>query len=72
MRAAEQGNVPMLLLDEIAAHLDIQRLDALFDEINRLGAQVWMTGTDANLFRSLIGQAQFFKVFDSAITKLKI
>ena len=68
MRAAEQGAAPLLLLDEIAAHLDVQRLDALFDEIIRLGAQVWMTGTDADLFRSLAGQAQFFTVSNSAVT----
>ena len=68
MRTVEQGAAPMLLLDEIAAHLDIKRLDALFDEIIHLGAQVWMTGTDAGLFRSLTGQAQFFTVSDSAVT----
>jgi DNA replication and repair protein RecF len=67
MRTVEQGAAPMLLLDEIAAHLDVKRLDALFDEITRLGAQVWMTGTDGSLFRSLVGQAQFFTVSDSTI-----
>jgi DNA replication and repair protein RecF len=68
MRTVEQGSAPMLLLDEIAAHLDVKRLDALFDEIIHLGAQVWMTGTDAGLFKSLTGKAQFFTVSDSAIT----
>jgi DNA replication and repair protein RecF len=68
MRALEQGAAPMLLLDEIAAHLDVQRLDALFNEIVHLGAQVWMTGTDSNLFRALTEHAQFFYVSESAIT----
>jgi DNA replication and repair protein RecF len=72
MRAVEQGAAPLLLLDEIAAHLDTQRLDALFDEIIRLGAQVWMTGTDADLFRSLAGKAQFFTVSDSAVANYNI
>ena len=68
MRASEQGTAPLLLLDEIAAHLDARRLEALFDEITRLGAQVWMTGTDAALFRPLAGRAQFFTVADAIVT----
>jgi len=68
MRADEQGTAPLLLLDEIAAHLDARRLEALFDEIIRLGAQVWMTGTDAALFQSLTGRAQFFNVADATVT----
>ena len=68
MRTGEQGCAPLLLLDEIAAHLDARRLDALFDEITRLGAQVWMTGTDAALFRPLAGRAQFFTVADATVT----
>jgi len=56
-----------LLLDEITAHLDAQRRAALFDEIEALGAQAWMTGTDAPLFAALGGRAAFFAVADSAI-----
>ena len=41
---------PILLLDEITAHLDADRRAALFDEILRLGGQAWMTGTDAQAF----------------------
>jgi recombinational DNA repair ATPase RecF len=40
------GRAPLLLLDEIAAHLDARRRAALFEEILALGAQAWMTGTD--------------------------
>ena len=68
MRAYEQGTAPLLLLDEIAAHLDEIRLQALFDEISGLGAQVWLTGTDAGLFAPLAGRAQFFAVNDGTVT----
>lgn len=56
------GFAPLLLLDEIAAHLDAQRRAALFEEIIALRAQAWLTGTDKNLFAPLEGRAQFFAV----------
>ncbi len=65
--AAERGAVPLLLLDEVAAHLDETRRAALFDEIEALGAQAWMTGTDAALFAPLDGRAQFFDVDDGRV-----
>jgi len=68
MRAYEIGAAPLLLLDEIAAHLDETRRLALFDEIEALDAQVWLTGTDAALFRPLAGRAQFFTVADAHVT----
>jgi DNA replication and repair protein RecF len=55
------GLAPLLLLDEVAAHLDAQRRAALFDEICALGAQAWMTGTDRALFDALGARAQFFR-----------
>ena len=58
---------PLLLLDEVAAHLDATRRQALFDAIEALGAQAWMTGTEASLFRPLAGRAQFFRVLDGAV-----
>lgn len=58
---------PLLLLDEVAAHLDTTRRQALFDAIEALGAQAWMTGTEASLFRPLAGRAQFFRVLDGAV-----
>lgn len=65
--AAERGRTPVLLLDEVAAHLDEDRRGALFDTLEDLGAQAWMTGTDRSLFSALEGRAQFFGVDDGAI-----
>ncbi len=55
---AESAPSPILLLDEVAAHLDAQRRAALFDEIAALGLQVFLTGTDRTLFSGLEGRAQ--------------
>ena len=68
MRADEHGAVPVLLLDEIAAHLDVDRRAALFDAVVALGAQVWMAGTDRMLFEPLFDRAQFFRVEDATVT----
>ncbi len=62
---ARAGLCPLLLLDEIAAHLDAVRRAALFDEILELGSQAWMTGTDIEMFAPLRGKAQLFEVADS-------
>ena len=56
------GLVPILLLDEIAAHLDAGRRAALFSILDELGCQVFMTGTEAALFTALQGRAQFLAV----------
>ncbi|MFP4004091.1 MAG: DNA replication and repair protein RecF, partial [Alphaproteobacteria bacterium] len=61
------GLAPLLLLDEVAAHLDGLRRAALFDEICALGAQAWMTGTDRALFDALGARAQFFRVGDGHV-----
>ncbi|ESX28669.1 DNA replication/repair protein RecF [Mesorhizobium sp. LSJC264A00] len=53
---------PILLLDEIAAHLDAGRRAALFSILEELNCQAFMTGTDAALFSSLRGRAQFLTV----------
>jgi DNA replication and repair protein RecF len=53
------GSVPILLLDEIAAHLDAGRRAALFSILEELGCQTFMTGTEASLFSSIKGRAQF-------------
>jgi len=65
--AANKGAAPLLLLDEVAAHLDEMRRAALFDEICALGAQAWMTGTDAHLFAAFGVRAQQFEVSDGKI-----
>jgi DNA replication and repair protein RecF len=59
---ALQGPSPLVLLDEVAAHLDQGRREALFGEILRLGAQAWMTGTDRDLFAPMAESAQIFAV----------
>ncbi|MER2520865.1 MAG: DNA replication/repair protein RecF [Bdellovibrionales bacterium] len=55
--ARHRGYTPIFLLDDIAAHLDESRRQALFEEIGAIGAQTWITGTDLNLFRPLLGNA---------------
>jgi DNA replication and repair protein RecF len=59
LQRARNGVPPVLLLDEIAAHLDAARRAALFEEVLALGTQAWMTGTDRSLFAPLAGRAQF-------------
>lgn len=60
--ASMRGLAPMLLLDEVAAHFDARRRDALYAELERLGGQAVMTGADPALFASLIGRADMFVV----------
>ena len=62
------GAQPILLLDEAPAHLDERRRAALFDEIEGLGLQAFMTGTERELFAGLDGRAQFVGVRDGALT----
>ncbi|MCX8995628.1 DNA replication/repair protein RecF [Rhizobiaceae bacterium BDR2-2] len=63
------GHAPLLLLDEIAAHLDVNRRAALFDRIHALGGQAFMTGTDRSMFAALGERAQYFTVRDAAVTE---
>jgi DNA replication and repair protein RecF len=62
--AQDVGRAPVLLLDEVAAHLDTVRRAALYDEICALGAQAFMTGTEAELFSSLGARGQSLQVQD--------
>ena len=59
------GGPPVLLLDEIAAHLDSGRRDRLHSEIRGLGAQAWLTGTNAEFFTSLGPDTQWFEVSET-------
>ena len=68
LQQAKRGHAPLLLLDEIAAHLDPDRRAALFAEILMLGAQAWMTGTDAALFAPFGADAQFLTVDHGRLT----
>ena len=65
--AAERGAPPLLLLDEVAAHLDEGRRGALYEILQELGGQVWLTGTDKDLFEAIEGTAQFYKIENAAI-----
>ncbi|GGB18014.1 DNA replication/repair protein RecF [Allosediminivita pacifica] len=64
--AADTGAPPLLLLDEVAAHLDAGRRAALYAEIGALGAQAWMTGTGPELFEELGEGAQRLEVTEDA------
>ena len=62
--AQDLGRAPILLLDEVAAHLDEQRRAALYDEISALGAQALMTGTEPELFTALGSRGRTLSVTD--------
>ena len=61
------GIIPLLLLDEVVAHLDPGRRAALFDELARLGSQVWMTGADPQAFSAIGPSADIFEVDNGAM-----
>jgi DNA replication and repair protein RecF len=63
------GTAPLLLLDEVVAHLDPGRRAALYDELTSLGAQVWMTGADPALFAEIAGRAEVFDVSPGRVTR---
>ncbi len=67
IKQARNGAAPIILLDEIAAHLDEYRREALFKEILNLDGQAWMTGTDGAAFAALGAAAQFLNVSDGVI-----
>ncbi len=62
----ESGEPPLILLDEVAAHLDIERRNALYSEICQLNAQAWMTGTEPGIFAELSGKAQLVSVSENS------
>ena len=67
--AQERGSAPLLLLDEVAAHLDESRRDSLYMLLEKLGGQVWLTGTEKSLFSSLKEKADFFEVKNGSISR---
>ncbi|MBK8455721.1 MAG: DNA replication/repair protein RecF [Phyllobacteriaceae bacterium] len=64
------GFAPILLLDEIGAHLDGQRRSALFDIVEELNVQAFTTGTEDSLFSSLAGRARFFHVANATVSPI--
>ncbi len=69
---AESSPNPILLLDEVAAHLDAIRRASLFDEIEALGLQAFLTGTDEALFDTLKGRAMGVQVDASRLIPLEV
>jgi DNA replication and repair protein RecF len=63
------GITPLLLLDEVVAHLDPFRRTALFDELAKLGAQVWMTGADPLAFTYIGAAGEIFDVDSGQISR---
>jgi DNA replication and repair protein RecF len=62
MMRAEKGFIPLILLDEVAAHLDAARRQQLFERLYALDGQIWLTGTDEAIFAELRDTAHFFRV----------
>ncbi|SCA56979.1 DNA replication and repair protein RecF [Candidatus Terasakiella magnetica] len=68
--ALDRGRIPLLLLDEVGAHLDEDRRKALFEAICAMGAQAWMTGTDRDMFKPFGSRANFFDVEKAAVVRV--
>ena len=68
---AQSGQRPILLLDEVAAHLDELRRAAMIEELLDLGTQAFLTGTDRSLFDAFAGRAQSFHVHEGVINPVK-
>jgi len=69
LQRASRGEPPLLLLDEVAAHLDAARRAALFEALAGLESQTWITGTDAAPFAPLQGHARFLSVADGTLSE---
>lgn len=66
-QAAARRALPLVLLDEIAAHLDRRHRIGLFELMAAIGAQAWYTGTERSVFQPLAGRAQFLTVDNAAV-----
>ena len=70
LQTALKGFTPLLLLDEITAHLDAPRRASLFQLILEMGAQAWITGTEKELFNLFDGKAQHFTIENGELIKI--
>ena len=61
------GFAPVLLLDEVIAHLDPTRRTALYGELEALGAQAWITGADAAAFADIAARSEVFEVLPGRV-----
>jgi DNA replication and repair protein RecF len=68
VQSEDRGVTPIVLLDEVAAHLDARHRSALFDAVAALDVQAWYAGTDRAVFEPLRGRAQFFAVESASAT----
>ena len=67
---AARGRASVLLLDEVAAHLDPVRREALFDRLRASGTQVWLTGTEPAPFEGILHEAACWRVSGGAVEPL--
>ena len=67
---SDENRPRLILLDEIAAHLDPARRTALYEEILRLGLQAWMTGTELAPFEAIAGAAAIWRVNDGTVERV--
>ncbi|WPZ35351.1 DNA replication/repair protein RecF [Thalassobaculum sp. OXR-137] len=67
LQAIDEYAAPILLLDEVAAHLDDRRRAALFEAVFDLGGQAWLTGTDVSTFAPIADRARLFDVADGKV-----
>lgn len=68
---AERGTAPILLLDEVAAHLDEKRRQELFERLIATGSQFWLTGTEEKIFFPLQNNAELFNVSNNYVIKAR-
>jgi DNA replication and repair protein RecF len=66
----ERDRPALLLLDEVAAHLDPVRREALFDRLREGGAQVWLTGTETAPFEAILREASVWRVEGGAVARV--
>ena len=71
VQAEDREMSPILLLDEVAAHLDARHRSALFEAVAELNAQAWYAGTDPTLFAPLRGRAEFFAIENATATPIQ-
>ena len=64
LQARRLGRPPLLLLDDVVAHLDVARREALFAAVGAIGAQTWFSGTDQNDFEGLEAQSLSISAVD--------
>lgn len=70
LQAIHRGDTPIILLDDVVAHLDQDHRHSLYEELLALKSQVWLTGTDVGLFETIKVESQLFWVEQANVTKI--